>query len=41
MKLSHFQQMVELNRSFEEVAVGLQRLQNVPFFQRGWREHTR
>jgi hypothetical protein len=40
MKLSLFQQMVELNRSFEEVAVGLQRLQNVPFFQRELIHHA-
>jgi len=40
MKLSLFQQMVELNRSFEEVAVGLQRLENVPFFQRELIHHA-
>jgi len=34
MKLPVFQQMVELNRSFDEVAAGLQRLQSVSFFQR-------
>jgi hypothetical protein len=34
MKLSLFPQMVELNRPFEEVAVGLHRLRNVLFFQR-------
>jgi hypothetical protein len=40
MKLSLFQQMVELNRSFEEVAIGLQRLQKVPFFQRDLIHHA-
>jgi hypothetical protein len=40
MKLSLFQQMVELNRSFDEVAVGLRRLQNVPFFQRELIHHA-
>jgi hypothetical protein len=34
MKLPLFQQMVELNRSFDQVAAGLQRLREVPFFQR-------
>jgi len=34
MKLPLFQQMVDLNRSFDQVAAGLQRLQAVPFFQR-------
>jgi hypothetical protein len=34
MKLPLFQQMVDLNRSFDQVAAGLQRLQEVPFFQR-------
>lgn len=33
MKLSLFQQMVDLNRSFDHVAAGLLRLQAVPFFQ--------
>lgn len=33
MKLSLFQQMLELNRFFDEVAAGLQRLRTVPFFQ--------
>jgi len=40
MKLSLFQQMVELNRSFDEVAAGLQRLQSVPFFQRELIRHA-
>ena len=34
MKLPLFQQMIDLNRSFEQVAASLQRLQAVPFFQR-------
>lgn len=33
MKLHLFQQITELNRSFDQVAEGLQRLQQVPFFQ--------
>ena len=40
MKLLLFQQMVELNRSFEEVAAGLQGLQSVPFFQRDLIRHA-
>jgi len=35
-----FQQMVELNRSFDQVAAGLQRLQAVPFFQRDLIRHA-
>jgi len=40
MKLPLFQQMVELNRSFDQVAAGLQRLQEVPFFQRELIRHA-
>jgi hypothetical protein len=40
MNLALFQQMVELNRSFDEVAVGLRRLQSVPFFQRELIHHA-
>jgi hypothetical protein len=40
MKLTLFQQMVELNRSFDEVAAGLQRLESVPFFQRELIRHA-
>ena len=40
MKLPLFQQMVELNHSFDEVAAGLQRLQNVPFFERELIRHA-
>lgn len=41
MKLPLFQQMVDLNRSFDQVAEGLQRLQEVPFFQRELIRHAR
>jgi hypothetical protein len=40
MKLPLFQQMVDLNRSFDQVAEGLQRLQVVPFFQRELIRHA-
>jgi hypothetical protein len=40
MKLPLFQQMVDLNRSFDQVAAGLQRLQAVPFFQRDLIRHA-
>ena len=40
MKLPLFQEMVELNRSFDEVVAGLQRLQAVPFFQRDLIRHA-
>ena len=40
MKLPLFQQMVDLNRSFDQVAAGLQRLQSVPFFQRELIRHA-
>ncbi len=40
MKLALFQQMVELNRSFDEVAGGLKRLESVPFFQRDLIRHS-
>ena len=40
MKLPLFQQMVELNRSIDEVAAGLQRLESVPFFQRDLIRHA-
>ncbi len=40
MKLFLFQQMVELNRSFDEVATALQRLASVPFFQRELIRHA-
>lgn len=40
MKLPIFQQMVDLNRSFEQVTAGLQCLQAVPFFQRDLIRHA-
>lgn len=40
MKLPLFQLMVDLNRSFDQVAAGLQRLQAVPFFQRDLVRHA-
>jgi len=40
MKLPLFQQMVELNRSHDQLAAGLQRLQEVPFFQRELIRHA-
>jgi|ERR1700757_487154 hypothetical protein len=40
MKLHLFQQITELNRSFDQVAAGLRRLQSVPFFQRDLIRHA-
>jgi hypothetical protein len=40
MKLPLFQQMVELNRSFNQVLAGLQLLQTEPFFQRDLIRHA-
>jgi hypothetical protein len=40
MNLQLFQQMVELNRSFDQVVAALQRLQSVPFFQRDLIRHA-
>ena len=40
MKLPLFQQMTELNRSFDEVTAALQRLECVPFFQRELIRHA-
>jgi hypothetical protein len=40
MKLPVFQQMVDLNRSFDQVAAGLKRLQVIPFFQRDLIRHA-
>lgn len=40
MNLHLFQQLTELNRSFDQVAEGLQRLQKVPFFQRELIRHA-
>lgn len=41
MKLDLFQQIVELNKSFERVIVGLDGLKSVPFFQRDLIKHAR
>jgi hypothetical protein len=40
MNLPVFQQMVELNRSFDQVAASLQRLEAVPFFRRELIRHA-
>jgi hypothetical protein len=40
MNLALFQQMVDLNRSFDQVAAGLQRLRAVPLFQRDLIRHA-
>ena len=40
MKLPIFQQMADLNRSFDQVATGLQRLKAIPFFQRDLIRHA-
>jgi hypothetical protein len=40
MKLHLFEQITELNRSFDQVAAGLHRLQDVPFFQRELIRHA-
>ena len=41
MKLQLFQQIVELNHSFDELIVGLAKLESVPFFQRDLIRHAR
>lgn len=41
MKLGLFQQIVELNQSFERVIAGLDRLKCVPFFQTDLIQHAR
>jgi hypothetical protein len=41
MKLGLFQQIVELNQSFERVIAGLDRLKHVPFFQTDLIQHAR
>jgi len=41
MKLLLFQQILELNRSFEQLIAGLQGLESVPFFQRDLIRHAR
>jgi hypothetical protein len=41
MKLDLFQQIVELNASFDRLMTGLQKLESVPFFQRDLIQHAR
>ena len=41
MKLHLFQQMTELNHSFDELIAGLAKLESVPFFQRELIQHAR
>ncbi len=41
MKLPLFQEIVELNQSFEQLIRGLERLESVPFFQRDLIQHAR
>ena len=41
MKLALFQQIVELNQSFDHLIAGLTKLESVPFFQRDLIQHAR
>jgi hypothetical protein len=41
MKLQLFQQIVELNHSFDELIAGLAKLETIPFFQRALIRHAR
>jgi hypothetical protein len=41
MKLDLFQQIVELNTSFDRLMIGLEKLESVPFFQRELIQHAR
>lgn len=41
MKLDLFQQIVELNASFDRLMTGLEKLESVPFFQRDLIKHAR
>ena len=41
MKLQLFQQIVELNHSFDQLMAGLAKLESVPFFQRDLIRHAR
>jgi len=41
MKLQLFQQIVELNQSFDQLIAGLAKLESVPFFQRDLIQHAR
>ena len=41
MRLHLFQQIIELNHSFDELLVGLAKIESVPFFQRDLIRHAR
>jgi hypothetical protein len=41
MKLRLFQQILEVNQSFDRLIVGLEKLESVPFFQRDLIQHAR
>ena len=41
MKLALFQQIVEVNISFDRLMIGLKKLESVPFFQRDLIQHAR
>src|SRR5579862_8499380 len=41
MKLHFFEQIVELNHSFDEIIAGLAKLESIPFFQREMIRHAR
>lgn len=41
MKLRLFQQILELNQSFDRLIAGLEKLESVPFFQRDLVQHAR
>ncbi|MGA2418749.1 MAG: hypothetical protein ABSG69_01590 [Candidatus Acidiferrum sp.] len=41
MKLYLFQQLTELNHSFDELIAGLAKLESIPFFQRELIQHAR
>ena len=41
MKLHLFQEILELNQSFDRIIMGLERLKSVPFFQRDLIQHAR
>jgi hypothetical protein len=41
MKLHLFQQITELNHSFDELIAGLAKLESIPFFQRELIQHAR
>jgi hypothetical protein len=41
MKLELFEQILKLNRLFDQLIFGLERLESVPFFQRDLIQHAR